>query len=38
MVVVLDQAANKGNLRGILDARDLNHLHVDFGVEILVHV
>ena len=38
VVVIFDQATNEGDLGGILNARKLNHLQVDLGLEVLVHV
>jgi hypothetical protein len=38
MVVVFDETAEEGNLGGLLDGANLNHLHVDLGLEVAVDI
>src|SRR5207237_915022 len=37
-MVIFDHAANIRNFSRIFDARDFHHLHVNFRMEVLVHV
>src|SRR5271155_2801917 len=38
MVMIFDHATYKGNFSGIFDAGHFHHLHVDLGMEILIHI